>query len=126
MPAGTLTAVAVIAALVVGFGAGWGLRDVPDPADALAAQAETLAAIQSAQGELVESIQRPIVIDSEIRSQLADVPVQCRSDAGGSALSIACQWATCLQFGQTAAQRPECSAVRDLMVASMSGEGCPD
>lgn len=126
MPAGTLTAVAVIAALVAGFGAGWGLRKVPDPSAALEAQGEALQALQTGQTELAEALQRPVVIDAEIRSELAEIPVQCRREAGGNPMSVACQWATCLQFGQSAAQRPECSAVRDLLVDTLRGEACSE
>ena len=126
MPAGTATAIAVIAALVVGFGAGWGLRKVPDPSDTLAAHTEALQALQTGQSELVEGLQRPVVIDAELRATLAEIPVQCRKGSGGDPMSVACQWATCLQFGQSAAQRPECSAVRDLLVDTLRGEACKD
>lgn len=120
----TWSAIAVILAATAGFGAGWGLRKVPDPADALEAQAQALEAIQAGQTDLAEQLQRPVVIDAEIRSELANVPVQCRREAGGDPMSVACQWATCLQFGQSAAQRPECSAVRDLLIATLRGDGC--
>jgi len=45
-----------------------------------------------------------------------EVSEQCRTDAGGDPLGVQCQWATCLQYGQSSAQRPECRAVEQLMV----------
>ena len=107
--------VGVVAALATGFGAGWGLK--PDStADALEAQAVALADLQASTQQVVEASNRPIVIDAELRSELAQVPVQCRKDAGGDPRSPECAWATCLQFGQSSAQRPECRAVEVLML----------
>ena len=126
MPAGTLTALAVISALVVGFGAGWGLRPVPDASQAIEAQTVAIKAMQDGQTELAATLSRPVVIDAEIRSQLSDIPIQCRKDAGGEPLGVACLWASCLQFGQSNSQRPECSAVRDLLIDTMRGEACAD
>ena len=120
----TVVAIAVLAALGVGFGAGWGLK--PDPSvKALEAQGQTLEKLQQGQAELVEVSSRPVVIDAALRSTLAEVPVQCRTEAGGSPTSVECQWATCLQFGQSSAQRPECRAVEALMVKVLEGNACP-
>ncbi len=114
----TLVVVAVVAALATGFGAGWGLK--PDgTAKALEAQAVALADLQAGQVQLVEASARPVVLDAELRSELAQVPVQCRKDAGGDPRSAECAWATCLQFGQSSAQRPECRAVEALMVTAL-------
>lgn len=111
----TAIVIVVVVCLAGGFGAGWGLK--PDASvKALEAQAEALAALQEGQTELVEAAGKPVVIDAELRSTLAEVPVQCRTDAGGDPLGVQCQWATCLQFGQSSAQRPECRAVEALMV----------
>lgn len=117
--------IVVLASLGVGFGAGWGLK--PDgAAKALEAQAETLEALQAGQSQLVEASSRPVVIDAELRSTLAEVPVQCRRDAGGDPASVACQWATCLQFGQSSANRPECRAVEAVMVDALRAQTtCP-
>ena len=30
-----------------------------------------------------------------------------------------CQWATCLQFGQSSANRPECNDIKELLVESL-------
>jgi hypothetical protein len=127
----TWVAIAVVAALGAGFGAGWGLR--PDSsaaaleaqADVLAEQGRTLAALQAGQVQIVEAAGRPVVLDAELRSELAQVPVQCRRDAGGNPRSPECAWATCLQFGQSTANRPECRAVEALMLQALQG-ACKD
>ena len=114
----TLVTAAILAALGVGFGAGWGLK--PDASvEALEAQTEAIRALQDGQSKMLESASKPVVIDAELRSTLANVPVQCRKDAGGSPSTVECQWATCLQFGQSSAQRPECRAVETLMVDAL-------
>lgn len=114
----TLVTVAVLGALGVGFGAGWGLK--PDASvKALEAQTEAIRALQDGQTRMLDNASKPIVIDAELRSTLAEVPVQCRKDAGGSPSTIECQWATCLQYGQSSAQRPECRAVETLMVDAL-------
>lgn len=114
----TWTVIAVVASIGAGFGAGWGLK--PDSAaEALAAQAQSIDTILDGQTEILVEASKPIVIDAELRSELAEVPVQCRVKAGGDPASIQCQWATCLQFGQSSANRPECSDIRDLLVESL-------
>lgn len=121
----TLVVVAVVASLAAGFGAGWGLK--PDgAAKALEAQAVVLAELQEGQVQLVEASARPVVLDAELRSELAQVPVQCRKDAGGDPRSAECAWATCLQYGQSSAQRPECRAVEALMVEQLQGRTIGD
>lgn len=117
----TWVVVAVVASLAAGFGAGWGLKP-DDTAKALEAQAVALADLQAGQVQLVEASARPVVLDAELRSELAQVPVQCRKDAGGDPRSPECAWATCLQFGQSSAQRPECRAVEALMLQAMGTE----
>lgn len=114
------TGVVLIVVALAGFGAGWGLK--PDASvKALQAQTEAIEALQTGQTELLENATKPIVIDAELRSTLAEVPVQCRKDAGGDPMAVACQWATCLQFGQSSAQRPECRQVEQLMVDTLKG-----
>jgi len=118
-----ITGTAFALAILAGFGAGWGLK--PDDAtEALQAQTATLTEVYDGQQQLLELGSRPVVIDAELRSTLAEVPVQCRADAGGDPNSVQCQWATCLQYGQSSAQRPECREVEALMVAALTG--CPD
>lgn len=120
-----LTVVVVVVALAAGFGAGWGLKPERDTGAqttaALAAQAEAIAAVQAGQAKIAEAATRPIVLDAELRSELAQVPVQCRRDAGGDPTTPACAWATCLQYGQSGAQRPECRAVEAVMIDALKG-----
>jgi hypothetical protein len=77
--------------------------------------------LQEGQEKILAEAGKPVVIDAALRSTLAEVPVQCRTDAGGSPTSVECQWATCLQYGQSSAQRPECRAVETLMVDALRG-----
>ena len=120
-PVTILLTVGIILGTTAGFGAGWGLK--PDDAhQALEAQAQTLADLSAGQQALVEASGRPVVIDAELRSTLAEVPVQCREDAGGDPMSVPCQWATCLQYGQSSAQRPECREIEKAMVVFLSAE----
>lgn len=117
----TTVVIAVVAALAAGFGAGWGLK--PDASvKALEAQTEAIEALQEGQSKLLENASKPIVIDAELKATLAEVPVQCRKDLGGDPTSVQCQWATCLQFGQSSAQRPECRAVETLMVDTLKAK----
>ncbi len=115
----TAVVVAVIVATAAGFGAGWGLKP-DDSAKALEAQAGAIEAIQEGQAEILAEVNQPVVIDAETKAALAKTPVQCRREAGGDPMSVACQWATCLQFGQSAANRPECRAVEELMLSELS------
>ncbi len=124
MPATTLIVVGFLAALGVGFGAGWGLK--PDQTTkALEAQAKTLEKLTAGQTDILDAAQKPVVLDAELKAQLAEVPVQCRKDLGGDPNSVPCQWATCLQFGQSSAQRPECSDISDLLVETMKAQHAP-
>jgi hypothetical protein len=117
----TAVVIAVVAALAAGFGAGWGLK--PDASvKALEAQTEAIEALQEGQSKMLENASKPIVIDAELKATLAEVPVQCRKDMGGDPTSVQCQWATCLQFGQSSAQRPECRAVETLMVDTLKAQ----
>ena len=98
----TAVVIAVVCALATGFGAGWGLK--PDASvEALKAQTEAIEALQEGQAAILEQASRPVILDAELKATLAEVPVQCRSDLGGDPSGVQCQWATCLQFGQSAA-----------------------
>lgn len=120
----TAIVIVVIASLGVGFGAGWGLK--PDASvKALEAQTEAIEALQAGQTQIIEQASKPVVIDAELRSTLANVPVQCRKDAGGDPNSVQCLWATCLQFGQSSANRPECRQVEQLMVDTLKATNAP-
>lgn len=128
---------AIIIALVVGIGAGIGTgvgisgaAHSKAAAQAIEAQADNITALQEGQSEILENATKPIVIDAEIRNSLAEVPVQCRTEAGGDPKSVECQWATCLQYGQGSAQRPECREVEGMMIKKLSAthqtESCPE
>ncbi len=114
----TAIVIVVVASLGVGFGAGWGLK--PDASvKALEAQTEAIEALQVGQTAMLEQASKPVVIDAELKATLAEVPVQCRKDMGGDPNTAMCMWATCLQFGQSSAQRPECRQVEELMVSTL-------
>jgi len=124
---------AIIIALVVGLGAGIGTGigisgagHSKAAARAIEAQADNITALQEGQAEILENATKPIVLDAELKSQLAEVPVQSRTEAGGDPTSVECQWATCLQYGQSSAQRPECREVEKLMIGRLSAGGCPE
>lgn len=114
----TAIVIVVVASLAAGFGAGWGLK--PDASvKALEAQTEAIEALQAGQSAILEQASKPVVLDAELKASLAEIPAQCRKDLGGDPMSVACQWATCLQFGQSSANRPECRAVEALMIDTM-------
>jgi hypothetical protein len=114
----TAIVIVVVASLGVGFGAGWGLK--PDASvKALEAQTKAIEGLQAGQAQILAEASKPVVLDAELKATLAEVPVQCRKDLGGDPMSVACQWATCLQFGQSSAQRPECRAVETLMIDTL-------
>ena len=117
----TLTVIAVVVSVGAGFGAGWGLKP-DDTTKALEAQAQSIDAMLDGQTEILTEAQKPVVIDAEIKATLAEIPVQCRTKMGGDPMSVQCQWASCLQYGQSAAQRPECSDIKDLLVAELTDE----
>ena len=82
-------------------------------------QTQLIGTIQDGQRELLEAAAQPVVLDAELRSSLAQVPVQCIEAAGGDALSVHCAWATCAAFGQSSANRPECSKLTELLVRTL-------
>lgn len=84
-------------------------------------QTQLIGAIQDGQRELVEVAGRPVVIDAEVRATLASVPPACVEELGGDPLSPACLLMACWQYGQSAAQRPDCDAVEALVVESQKG-----
>jgi hypothetical protein len=90
---------------------------------ALQAQTAAIEALQEGQTAILAEASKPIVLDAELKATLAEVPVQCRTDLGGDVSSVQCQWATCLQFGQSSAQRPECRQIEQLMVDTLKVQG---
>lgn len=123
-PISIVVLIVVIASLGTGFGAGWGLK--PDASvKALQAQTEAIEALQVGQTAILAEASKPIVLDAELKATLAEVPVQCRVDLKGDPNSVQCQWATCLQFGQSSAQRPECRQIEQLMVDTLKSASAP-
>ena len=114
----TLTVIAVVVSVGAGFGAGWGLK--PDASvEALKVQAQSIDALLDGQTEILTEAQKPVVIDAEIRDKLAETPPACIKDP----LGLSCQLQACWQYGQSAAQRPECSKIQDAYIAK---QACPE
>lgn len=132
----TAIVVAIIVTTGAGFGAGVGIGGAAQAKNArksIEAHTQSIvelqagnAALLEGQTAMLEQATRPIVIDAEIRDDLAQVPVQCRTAAGGDPMSALCAWATCLQYGQSSAQRPECEDVRDAAIEALQKPECPE
>ena len=129
MPVGTTAAIIAVSVAVLGTGVGGfalGRSTAPDGVEQVTGLVEAQSVQLDVLGDVLADVQtqaaRPIVIDAEIRAALAGTPPQCRE--GGAPLGLACAWATCLQYGQSSAQRPECRAVEAAYLASV--EGCPE
>lgn len=129
-----IAALCIAGALLFGGGIGVGVAVTRSKTERiLAEQTSLIGAVQDGQQAILESQQalvevasRPITIDAELRSELARVPVQCLTDLGGSPLSVQCAWASCAAYGQSAANRPECSALTALLVETLSESGADD
>ena len=124
MPAGTTAAIVAVSAVVLtagGFIAG--RATAPDNVEQVAglveAQSTQIDILGDRMGEIQAQAGRPVVIDAEIRDKLADVPPACIK----SPLSISCQLQACWQYGQSAAQRPECSKIQDAYIEK---QACPE
>ena len=85
-------------------------------------QTQMIGAIQDGQRDLLEAASKPVVLDAELKANLAQVPVQCIESAGGNALSIQCAWASCAAYGQSSANRPECSKLTELLVKTLEAK----
>ena len=119
----SLTVIAVIASLSVGFGAGWGLK--PDAGvKAIEAQTEAIKELNSGNQELVSQVQQVAITDAEreaaIADKLTDMPPPCISDVGGDPMSLQCMWALCIRTGETDKQRCEPSKLTDKLLGSYS------
>lgn len=122
----TLTTITVLAALGVGFGAGWGLK--PDAGvKALEAQTEAIKELNDGNEALVEKVQQVSVEEakreSAIANKLTDLPPPCIKEVGGDPMSLQCMWALCIRTGETDKQRCEPSKLTDKLLGSYS---CPD
>jgi hypothetical protein len=122
----TLTTITVLAALGVGFGAGWGLK--PDAGvKAIEAQTEAIAELNNGNQALVDKVQQVAVTDAEreasIANKLTDLPPPCIKEVGGDPMSLQCMWALCIRTGETDKQRCEPSKLTDKLLGSYS---CPE
>lgn len=119
----TLTTITVLAALGVGFGAGWGLK--PDAGvKAIEAQTEAIEALNDGNQALVDKVQEVSVEEakreSAIADKLTDLPPPCIKDVGGDPMSLQCMWALCIRTGETDKQRCEPSKLTDKLLGSYS------
>ena len=119
----TLTTITVLAALGVGFGAGWGLK--PDAGvKAIEAQTEAIEALNDGNQQLVVKVQQVSVEEakreSAIADKLTDLPPPCIKDVGGDPMSLQCMWALCIRTGETDKQRCEPSKLTDKLLGSYS------
>ena len=119
----TLTTITVLAALGVGFGAGWGLK--PDAGvKAIEAQTEAIEALNDGNQALVDKVQEVSVEEakreSAIADKLTDLPPPCIKDVGGDPMSLQCMWALCIRTGETDKQRCEPSKLSDKLLGSYS------
>jgi len=113
-----ITLVALSALGVGGLGFVAGRATAPGDAEELAEVRGLVEAQGATLAELAEAASRPVVIDAEIREALAETPPQCRS--GQDPTGLACAWATCLQYGQSSANRPECRTIEAAYLSSMA------
>jgi len=113
-----ITLVALSALGVGGLGFVAGRATAPGDAEELAEVRGLVEAQGATLAELAEAASRPVVIDAEIREALAETPPQCRS--GQDPAGLACAWATCLQYGQSSANRPECRTIEAAYLSSMA------
>lgn len=119
----TLTTITVLAALGVGFGAGWGLK--PDAGvKALEAQTEAIEALNDGNQALVDKVQQVSVEEAKretaIANKLTDLPPPCIKEVGGDPMSLQCMWALCIRTGETDKQRCEPSKLTDKLLGSYS------
>jgi hypothetical protein len=126
----SLTVVAVLASLGVGFTAGWGAK--PDAgAKAIEAQTEAIEALADGNQALVEQVQATALIDAEAEAALADkltdTPPQCIRELGGDPMSAACAWSWCIRTGETDKQRCQDTKLADYLIERFRLEAaCPD
>jgi len=114
---GIIVGLAVLASLGAGFGVG--RATAPGDAEELAEVRGLVEANGAALVDVAEAAGRPVVIDAEIRDKLADTPPACVAEP----LGLACQVQACWQYGQSAAQRPECGDIQDAYLAR---QACPE
>ena len=105
------TAIAVLASLGVGFGAGWGMK--PDAGTkAIEAQTEAIKELNTGNQALVDKVQEA--------DKLTDMPPPCVKEVGGDPMSLQCMWALCIRTGETDKQRCEPSKLTDQLLSAYS------
>ena len=116
----TVTAI-VVGAVVLFLGGGvtgWSLA--AKQSEALEVQGEQFAALQAGQASIVDAAARPVVLDAELLATLAGTPPAGVKVLGGDPLTPHCMLQTCWQYGQSAAQRPDCDGAERLVVDTMA------
>jgi len=126
MPVGTTIAiVSVSAVLLAGGGFLAGRVSAPDGVEQVAglveAQSTQIDILGDRMAEVAATAGRPVVIDAEIRDKLSDTPPACIADP----LSLGCHVQACWQYGQSAAQRPQCQPFEAELVRQ-SAQGCAE
>ncbi len=100
----------ILAALLVGGAAGFGISHRAHKVDASVAAA-------------VEAATRPVVIDAEIQRQIAtDVPAACLDPQ--MSLTAACLWSSCVRATMQAGQRPDCADFQRLATIQAARAMC--
>ena len=117
------TAIAVLASLGVGFGAGWGMK--PDASTkAIEAQTEAIKELNTGNQALVDKVQEVAVEEAKretfIADKLTDMPPPCIKEVGGDPMSLQCMWALCIRTGETDKQRCEPSKLTDQLLSAYS------
>jgi hypothetical protein len=126
MPVGTTVAIVSVAAVLLaggGFLAGRGTApdDVEQVAGLVEAQSTQIDILGDQMAEVAATAGRPVVIDAEIRDKLSDTPPACIEDP----LSLGCHVQACWQYGQSAAQRPQCQPFEAELVRQKA-QGYPE
>ena len=83
------------------------------------AQGVQLDIVLDGMSDLAGRVGRPITIDAETRASLAEIPPQCVALLGGDPMSLSCALFSCIQYGQSTANRPECSAIQAAYITSL-------
>lgn len=115
--------IAVVVSAGAGFGAGrWTAPDsVEQVAGLVEAQSTQIDILGDQMADVAAVAGRPVVIDAEIRDKLSDTPPACIKDP----LSLGCHVQACWQYGQSAAQRPQCQPFEAELVRQKA-QGCPE
>lgn len=126
MPVGTTVAIVSVAAVLLaggGFLAGRGTApdDVEQVTGLVEAQSTQIDILGDQMAEVAATAGRPVVIDAEIRDKLSDTPPACIEDP----LSLGCHVQACWQYGQSAAQRPQCQPFEAELVRQKA-QDCPE